>query len=225
MAKIFSAGRVKVMFAFILLFGPALILIFLGTRSCEHKFIELDDYGAAPHYEFTDLNGKKVSSDDFKDKVVLINMLQIGCPDSCAVSFWHIDQLIYQKIRKNKNEVGDVRIISVVTDWEGNEVDDLSTMVDMMKDQVESYDPEIWMIVKGDVKSLYENNYKDGYDLLAAGEELTGGETFVERMLLLDRDNHLRMVRSGKIEKYVRDMYGHIALLLKQYDKAAARKN
>jgi hypothetical protein len=43
-------------------------------------------------------------------------------------------------------------------------------------------------------------------------------------MLLLDKENHLRMVRSGKIEAYVRETYGHIALLLKQYDKVAYEK-
>lgn len=224
MAKHISAGRVKVILAYLLLFGPALILIFLSTRQCEHKFEELDDYGLAPSYVFTDVNGKKIKAEDFKDKIVLINMMQLTCPDSCSISFWHLDKVVYQKLRTNKNEKSDVRIISVITDWEGNPVDDIQPVVSMMEDRVEEYDPEVWMIVKGDVKKLYEHEYNKGVDLMEEGELLGAGESFVERMMLLDRENHLRMVRSGRLEKFVRDIYGHIALLLKQYDKMDAKK-
>lgn len=224
MIKRTNAGRLKVIFAFLLLFGPAFLLIFISTRGCEHKFKELDDYGAAPAYSFVTSTGEKLTEKDFKDKVVLLNMVQASCPDTCSVSLWHLDQMIYQKFRKNKKEKGKIRIISVVTDWEGNYVDSISSVEDYLKDKVEDYDPEIWMVVRGDAKQIFAHKYKNGADLLDNGELLVGGESFTERMLLLDKENHLRMVRSGKIEAYVRETYGHIALLLKQYDKEAFEK-
>lgn len=223
MAKSISAGRMKVIFAFLLLFGPALILIFLSTRGCEHKFKELDDYGAAVDYSFTDSHSKKFTSKDFEDKVVLINTIQPTCPDSCAVSVWHLDQLIYQKIRKNKKEVGSVRMISFVTDGNGNPSSDLASVEEMLKDRIEGYDPEVWIVASGDPKELYDFESND-QSLLQQGDEYYGGEAFQELMLLLDRKNHLRMVLSGKTEGMIRRMYQHVALLLKQYDKQAAKK-
>lgn len=223
MAKRVSAGRMKVIFAFLLLFGPAFILVFFSTRGCEHKFKELEDYGAAIDYSFTNSKGEQFSSKDFEDQVVLVSTIQPTCPDSCAVSVWHLDQLIYQKIRKNKNEVGSVKLISYVTDGNGKPSDEIEDVEEMLYDRIEGYDPEVWMIVSGDPKSLYnfENNDQS---LLQQGDEYYGGEAFQELMLLLDRKNHLRMVLSGKTEGMIRRMYQHVALLLKQYDKQAARK-
>lgn len=222
MTKQNSAGRLKVLFAFILLFGPASILIFLGTRGCEHKFKELDDYGALSKFEFKGSDGKTYTSDDFKDKVVLVANLQTTCPENCAVSVWHIDQLIYQKIRKNKNERNVVQIISFVTDEKGNIVQDTRFATDMLKDLVEDYDPEVWMVASGDPKALYEIE-SNGQKLMQEGDEFFGGKSFMEIMLLIDKRNHLRMALSGKREGYVRRMYEHIALLLKQYDKEYAK--
>lgn len=224
MAKGISAGRIKVISAFFLLFGPALLLIFLGTRSCEHKFMELEDYGEAKEYAFKTVEGTPVTTASLKDKVVLLSTLQLTCPDSCAVSVWHIDQLIYQKIRKNKNEKNAVQIVSVVTDGEGNPVDDIAPVIEMMEDNVEAYDPEVWTIVSGDAKSLYDIEH-NGQTLLQKGDEYFGGEAYQELMLLLDKNNHLRMVLNGSTEGYVRRMYQHVALLLKQYDKEDAKSD
>jgi hypothetical protein len=56
--------------------------------------------------------------------------------------------------------------------------------------------------------------------LLQEDKKYFGGQAFQELMLLLDKENHLRMVLSGKTEGMVRRMKEHIALLQKQYDKA-----
>lgn len=224
MVKGISAGRIKVISAFLLLFGPALLLIFLGTRSCEHKFMLLEDYGEAKEYSFKTVEGTPVTTASLKDKVVLLSTLQLTCPDSCAVSVWHIDQLIYQKIRKNKNEKNAVQIVSIVTDGEGNPVDDIAPVIEMMEDNVEDYDPEVWTIVSGDAKSLYDIEH-NGQTLLQKGDEYFGGEAYQELMLLLDKNNHLRMALNGSTEGYVRRMYQHVALLLKQYDKEDAKSD
>lgn len=218
MTKGNSAGRLKVLFAFILLFGPASVLIFLGTRGCEHKFKELDDYGQLHAYSFIDANGKKHHSSEFRDKVILIANLQTTCPDNCAISVWHLDQMIYQRIRSNKNEKNEVKIISFVMDENGNPVDDISAASEMLEDLVEDYDPEIWMVAKGDPQEIYQIE-SNGENLYREGEEFFGGKSYTELMLLVDKKNHLRMTMSGKQEGYVRRMYEHIALLLKQYDK------
>jgi hypothetical protein len=94
----------------------------------------------------------------------------------------------------------------------------------MMEDNVEAYDPEVWTIVSGDAKSLYDIEH-NGQTLLQKGDEYFGGEAYQELMLLLDKNNHLRMALNGSTEGYVRRMYQHVALLLKQYDKEDAKSD
>ncbi len=199
------------------MFGPALLLIFIGTRSCEHNFEELEDYGPVNEFEFTDANGVKRNSREFKDDVVLVNVLQSSCPDSCSVLMWHINQTIYQHIWKNKTKkTKQIRMISFLTDGKGNSVKDLSVINDAINDLAENYDPSIWILASGDVRSIYnlENN---GISLI---DEKSN---FQELMLLIDKQHHLRMVLSGNVEGQIRRMKQSMALLQKQYDKEASK--
>lgn len=224
MAKENKAGRMKVLGAFLLLFGPAVLLIFISTRGCEHKFKELDDYGVVESFQFKTADGKTHNSSELEDKVLLVNTIQQTCPHDCAISQWHFDQMIFQKMRKNKSEKNAVRIISFVTDQEGNPIDDIASVQNMLKEEVEDYDPEIWMVVSGDVESLYDRE-NNGESLLKEGDEFYGGKAYTELILLIDRDSHLRMVHPGKMEGHVRRLYQHVALLLKEYDKKDAKSN
>jgi hypothetical protein len=60
--------------------------------------------------------------------------------------------------------------------------------------------------------------------LLEKGAEYYGGEAFLELMLLLDKNHHLRMVLNGSQEGTIRRMRESLALLLKQYDQDRARR-
>jgi hypothetical protein len=219
-----SAGRRKRVIIFSLLFGPAFLLIFISSRGCEHKFKELDDFGALTSYNFVDSKGKQHSYKEFKNKVVLFTTIQQTCPDSCAVSFWHLDQMIYQHIRKNKKKLGHVKIVSFVTDGNGNPIKNLQNMEFVLRDRVEAYDPSIWMLASGDAKKLYDIT-RNGENLLKEGSEYYGGQAFQELLLLADKKNHLRMVLKGNTEGMIRKMKEHMALLDKQYDKEAAKKD
>ena len=115
-----------------------------------------------------------------------------------------------------------VKLISFVTDGKGNPVDDVSTLTESLKDNVEGYDPSIWFLAKGNAKEVYNFKYNK-QTLLKKGKDYFGGEAYTELMLLLDKQNNLRMVNRGTSEGTIRRMYQHIALLQKQYDKA--RKN
>jgi len=218
------AGRIKVALAFLLVFGPASLLVFISTRGCEHKFKELDDYGKVVDYLITDARGKEYRSKDFQGDIVLITTLQPSCPGECAVSFWHLNQLIYQHIRKNKRKkMKQVRIISFVTDGHGKDVKDLTVIQQALEDQVEGYDPDIWILATGSSREIYDFK-RNGETLLKKGPNYFGGEAYQELLLLLDKENHLRMVLSGKTEGMVRRMKEHIALLQKQYDKERSKK-
>ena len=217
-----TAGRLKGIVVLLLLFGPASFLIFISSRGCEHKFVELDDMGKVPNYNFVNGDGVKMNQTSFKDKVVLFTTLQVTCPNKCAVSFWHLDQLIYQHLRKNKKKLGHVKLVSFVTDGNGNPYSNLNEIEYMLKDQVEKYDSSVWILANGDARYLY-NISRNGENLLMKGKQYFGGEAFQELMLLVDKRNHLRMVLKGNSEGMIRKMKEHIALLDKQYDKEALK--
>jgi hypothetical protein len=221
MKKKISGVNIRGILATLLVFGPALLLIFIGTRGCEHNFKELDDYGAAVPYSFIDASGKKRTYKEFENTIVIVTTIQESCPDTCSLSFWHLDQIIYQHLRKNKSKkLKQVRLISYVTDGKGNCVKDLKFAQSMLKERVEGYDSTLWILAMGDVKSLY--NFKNnGKSLLEKGPDYFGGEYFQEIMLLLDKKNHLRMALRGNQEGMIRRMKEHLALLQKQYDKSA----
>lgn len=217
------AGRSKTIIALLLVFGPAFLLVFISTRSCEHKFFELPNYGKVENIPFK-VYGKEASFDmnDFRDEVVLITTLQPTCPTDCAVSFWHIDQMHFQHIRKNKRKkLKKTRIISFVTDGKGNPASEeqVQALYETMKDRVVEYDPELWMLATGDAKQLY-NIQHNGQTLLQEGKDFYGGQGFQELLLLVDKDGNLRMVGKAETEGLVRKMKEHMALLHKQYDKA-----
>ncbi len=202
---------------FLLVFGPAVIFIAMTlfmTRSCEHKFETLENYGTITSFNFTDVNGNKRSSLDFKGDIVLISTIQESCPDSCSVLLWNINQTIYQRIWKNRTKKRkQVKILSFVTDDNGNPIKDLSPIEDFLNKIVPNYDPSIWVLAKGDVKSIYDIEH-NGASLLQ------GGNKFQELMLLMDKKQCLRMVLSGKKEGHIRRMEQSMALLQKEYDKA-----
>lgn len=223
MASQNSAGRSKIIALCILLL-PASLLVFLSTRGCEHKFKQLPDYGKASHYKFTDSRGKNFSHKDFKGDIVIITTLQQTCPDNCAISMWHLDQTIYQHLKKNQKKLKQVKIISFVTDTLGNPIKDLSSVRDALEDNVEGYNPDIWYLAKGDARSVYNFKYNNE-SLLKKGKGYFGGEAYLELMLLLDKSNHLRMVDRGKEEGTIRRMNQHVALLQKQYDKERKKLN
>lgn len=215
MASKKTAGRVKVGFAFLLIFGPAFLLVFISTRSCEHKFKKLPDFGKAASYSFIDSEGKRRTANEFKGEIVLITTIQPSCPNNCAVSLVNLKLQIYNILRGKKG----IRIISFVTDKEGKPVDNLEDVEQMLRDQVQDYDPEIWILAKGDPEEVY-NIKKGGRSLLEEMKKdgISEDGNYNELMLLLDRDNHLRMIRSGRNEGMIRQMKQHIALLKKEYD-------
>jgi hypothetical protein len=112
-------------------------------------------------------------------------------------------------------------MISFVTDGKGNQEKELTLVQQMMERDVEGYDPNLWIVAYGDVRSIY-NIEHNNQTLLQKGEKYYGGEGFQELILLSDKENHLRMVLKGNQEGLIRRMKESLALLLKQYDKDRA---
>lgn len=215
MARNKTAGRRrKVGLAFLLMFAPAFLLIFISTRSCSHKFEKLPDYGEVSEYSFIDANGKERTSKEFEGEIVLITTIQPTCPNDCSVALGFLKLHIYKILSGKKG----IRMISFVTDENGDPIEDLTATRKMLEDEVLNYDPDIWILAKGDPTDIYDIEKGDRKLIEELEKEEMTKYGYKSMMLLLDRENHLRMIRSGKQEGMIRQMKQHIALLKKEYD-------
>ena len=221
-------SKKRSLFALTLVFGPALILIFMATRGCDHRFKTLADYGLVSTPSFTVYNHKgkqQLTLQDYQDQIVLINTLQTTCPHNCGLAFFPLTQNIYKDLRTNKRKkLKQVRMLSIVVDSLGNPVSEeaLLDIQDMLRSRVEGYDPEIWQLVSADPKIFY-NLTNNGQKLIVKDTKYFGGVSYNELIMLLDKNNHLRMVLNGQTEGMIRKMKEHLALLIKQYDKERAQ--
>ena len=61
------SSRLKSVLALLLVFGPALLLVFMATRGCDHKFKVLEDYGAVKNSKFNIYSKGKLIPADFSN--------------------------------------------------------------------------------------------------------------------------------------------------------------
>lgn len=221
MAKKTKAGLMKPLLMIVLVFGPALFLILISLNTCEHKFTKLPIYGELKDFEFTDANGEKITPETQLDKITIYTTLQISCPKHCAIDLAKFNLLIYQHYRKYQRKMSHIKFVSIVTDENGNPVEDLEEITYLLEDIIQGYDPEIWKLVTGDPKQIYdiENNKVNIYEQVS--DEAFANKPYLETMMIVDKENNLRLIRRGSEEGLVRDFKEHIALLQKQYDKEA----
>ncbi len=217
--KIKEAGRTKKLIMASLVFGPALILIFVSTLKCEHKFTQLDYFGDIPSYQATTIDGKTITNETFKGKVVIYTVLNESCPKDCAISIWDVNQQLFRKLKENPGKLRNVKIVSFVVDKDGNPVEDLENMRKILEYNVLEYNPEIWILAKGDANNLYNIEHNKHNLSTIEGDEYFNGKAYYSLLLLADQDNKLRMVLKGDSESMVRKFHQYMTLLIKQNDK------
>lgn len=223
-----SRSKKRSILALSLVFGPALFLIFMATRGCDHRFKTLADYGLVntPTFSVYNHEGKQTKTlSDYKDQVLLINTIQTTCPYRCGLAFFPLTQSLYKDLRTNKRKkLKQVRMLSIVVDSLGRPVSEeqIKDIQDMLRTRVEGFDPELWQLISANPEDFY-NLTNNGQSLIVKDKKYFGGVSYNELMLLIDKRNHLRMALNGHTEGMIRKMKEHLALLMKQYDKERAQ--
>jgi cytochrome oxidase Cu insertion factor (SCO1/SenC/PrrC family) len=212
-----KAGRSSVWILALLLFGPALIII-VFSKGCTNHFQKLDSYGNIGTFELTTFEGEKITEQDLKGHITIFTTIQNTCPDSCGIDLWFIKEQLFKRIYTNAKKMKNVRIISVVTDIEGNGVPIDEVLMMRLKDVVKDYDSKYWKIVEGNPKDVYDFIHNDINVYEQTDEQFLGGRMFLESLLLIDEDGDLRFVRYGKSESMVRDFHDGFTLLKKEFD-------
>ncbi|MGB8954478.1 MAG: SCO family protein, partial [Tumebacillaceae bacterium] len=103
---------------------------------------------AAPTYTLENLDGKKVTSDDFKGKVRLVEFMYTNCPDICPMTTANMVQL--QKMLKEEDMFGkDVQFVSVTFDPKRDTPDVLKAYQETM-----GIDSSGWTFLRGDEQEV-----------------------------------------------------------------------
>ena len=207
----------KSLIAIGLLFVPALFLYLLSIAKMKHKYEKLDVFGEIPAFVATDINGDTITNDTFKGKIVIYTTLQETCPVKCGINLWFMDQLLMQQLKEKKAIYGDVRIVSFVTDANGNPSHHLADMQEILKENVINYDPKLWLVVSGKPEVIFDIEHNGQNLKNATGGEFINNLAYNSLILLADKKNQLRMVMRGDIEGTVRTMKQDLALLYQEY--------
>ena len=218
-----KAGRSSVWILFILLFGPALIII-VFSKGCTNHFQHLDTYDNIGSFELTLNDGSQLTQDDLKDHITIFTTIQPTCPDSCGIDLWFVKEQLFKRLYTNSKKLKHVRIVSIVTDTKGESAPIDDVLLFRLKDVVKDYDPKVWKIAEGDPKSIFDITHNDINLYDATDENYLGERIFLETMLLVDWDGNVRFVRFGKSESMVRDFHDGFTLLEKEYENLKREK-
>lgn len=219
--KNMKAGRWKSILMIILVFGPASLLILISTNKCEHKFEELPNYGVLDDFIFTLKDGTQITPTSQLGKITLFTTIQASCPKNCALNIPQFNLLLYQHYRKNRKKLGHIQIVSILTDELGNPTDNFEEVNYLLSDIINDYDPDIWQLVSGDPKQIFDITNNDVRLIEQRDENSFAGLPYLETMMIVDKENNIRLLRRGSDEGNIRDFKQHVALLQKQYDKDA----
>ena len=81
------------------------------------------------------------------------------CPDldECGMSLYMFDEIVFKEFLDNKSKFKDVKVLSVLTDENGNAVPEGPT--EKLIEEMEIYDKEFWWTAYGDPTPLFSWDY------------------------------------------------------------------
>lgn len=229
-------GWRRVLTILLIVVGPGCIIYFLA-KNLKNKFIELPYLGqteyisneqgevidsinfSVPDFELTRFDGVPINNDSIAGKFIVLTTLQQACPelDSCGMGIYLFNQLFFKKLIKNQKNYGNVKVLSVLTDLDGNAIPGGPN--DYLKEAMSEFDPSIWWMTYGDPTPLfsweyYDMNFMDHPATPDNGE--VGSFAWINSIVLLDDKGHVRGVSGAKKDSDIRNFFDMLKLLKKE---------
>lgn len=227
----------------VVLLGPGLIIYFISKTVSNH-FVklpylgyeyELDAAGnkidstvyTIPEFKLTSFDGNPITRDSIEGKFIVLTTLQNNCPTltECGLGIYMFNEIFFHKLVKNQKNYSNVKVISILTDNDGNPVDSISPR---LKEELEEYDKSIWWMATGDPTPFYDFNYYGKqfieYPSSPADGEV-GTKAFTNSLVLIDDKGHIRGVSGAKTDSDIRNFFDMLKLLKKEdFDKQRSEK-
>lgn len=220
--------------------GPGIVIYFLATN-LKNKFVELPYLGewayeydkdsnvvdsaayVIPDFTLTKFDGSVINRDSIKDKFIVLSTLQPMCPqlDECGMALYLFDEIFFKKLVKNQANYSNVKVISILTDINGNAIHEGPSQ--KLIDEMAIYDQDIWWPTYGDPTPLFSwDYYGDNFMNQPANAENgeVGKFAFNNALVLIDQEGHIRGVTGAKKDSDIRNFFDLLKLLKKEdFDK------
>jgi hypothetical protein len=225
----------RILLVLLVVLGPGAIIYFISKTVSNH-FIELPYLGysytldaqgnkidsvaySVPDFQLNKFDGTPINRETIRGKFIVLTTIQNDCPDldSCGLNVFHFNEIFFHKLEKNQDNYGNVRVLSILTDVNGNPTTEISSR---LKDEMAEYTKSgIWWMATGDVTPFYNFNYygKKFIDHAAAPEENEiGKKAFTNSLVLIDDKGFIRGVTGAKTDTHIRNFFDMLKLLKKE---------
>jgi hypothetical protein len=233
-------GWKRVLTILLIVLGPGSVIYFLA-KNLKNKFVVLPHLGeydysydsdgnaidstafVIPEFSLTKFDESVINRDSIDDKFIVLTTIQQNCPlmDECGMSMYHFDELFFSKMVKNQGNYGNVKVLSILTDENGQPIPEGPS--DYLLEETAEYDEDIWWMCYGDPTPLfsweyYDKNFMEHEASPAEGE--IGQFAFVNSLVLIDQEGSVRGVSGAKKDSDIRNFFDMLKLLKKEdFDK------
>lgn len=225
----------RIIVILIIFFGPGSIIFFI-SRTFDNKFIRLPYLGyeytynadstqvvdsvayQVPYFSLKTFDGAPITRDSIKGKFIVLTTIQNTCPnlDSCGLNIYHFNEIFYRKLLKNEDNYSNVRVISILTDFDGNPIAQPS---ERLLEEMAIYDTKMWWLTTGEVLPFYNFNYYGDKFINhpAVNEEgEIGNKAFINSLVLIDDKGHIRGLTGARKDSDIRNYFDLVKVLKKE---------
>jgi hypothetical protein len=228
-------GWKRVVTILLIVCGPGTVIYLLAT-GLSNKFIELPYLGewnyrydadsnkvdstayVIPAFKLTKFDGSIINRDSIKGKYIILSTVQQLCPEleDCGMSQYVFNEILFKEIVKNKDHYANVRVLSILTDENGNPINEGPS--EKLGEEMQQYDSNMWWAAYGDPTPLFSWEYF-GKDFMkhestpSLGE--IGSNAFVNSLVLIDKKGHIRGVSGAKRDSDIRNFFDLLKVLKK----------
>jgi len=236
------AGFKRVLTVLLIFLGPGSIIYYI-SKTFDNHFIELpyfweytyDSTGNivdstafnVPEFQLTRFDGALINRDSIEGKFIILSTLQNNCPTlkECGMGFYVFNELLFRKLTDNRKSYGNVKVISILTDFNGKAD---STVSERLQEEMAIYDPAIWWMTIGDPNPLFDFYYYGDRFInhpAANKDGEIGTKAFINSLVLIDDKGFVRGVSGAKRDTDIRNFFDMLKLLKKEEFKANRKKN
>ncbi|MBK8926891.1 MAG: hypothetical protein IPM74_13510 [Crocinitomicaceae bacterium] len=181
-----------------------------------------------PDFELTTFDGKIINRDSIRNKFIIVTTLQDECPSQkeCGLGVVLFNEIIYSVMLKHPDGYHNVRVLSILTDQDGNAD---STASELLVEEMKEYDQKLWWMTTGDPSPFYSfNYYGDQFNHHPSTPEdyEIGKYAFTNSLVLIDKEGYIRGVSNARSDTHLRNFFDILKLLKKEeFDANRQKRN
>lgn len=157
----------------------------IETKTVDGKEVNDTIYYRVPQFKFDTPDGGILTNQDFKDKILIVNFIQMDCPNVCNMDFFGFQRFVADEIIANDG-FKDVEIISCVLDSNASN-DRINEFINFHQ-----INTDRWHIVTGNMAQIYDVDMRIQNPWQEKDETYGYPKVAHIMTLLLDQELHIR---------------------------------